>query len=368
MKKSIFICTILLVCVMPSNAQIDILTKSTNTKPTDTNPRLPVVQYDSTYNYDKQYDISSYYGLKIYCATQCNTMRYGDQANHPEYYNLRDRYLTIIPNPDTNSSYRIALYDSLSGYSYIYRFAHFNQGFEDNYQLNYYFVMVAYYEKIKELYEGKDFIYVREDDNGFYGSTPFNGLRSRETFTRNSEIKKGTLWHCDGIGVDPSDLNGFAYANGKYNRVVLYLSNEEYGSYYCYAYSNDMNDGKAGNYILGKFQTPEAYAKAKRQKAAAAQAKKKKQEEERAKINAERAKQDRENHERLVRLYGQQKADMIERGEVAIGFTKAMCKEAWGSPSSVNTTENKYGKHEQWVYGGGRYLYFENGVLTTIQK
>ena len=91
-------------------------------------------------------------------------------------------------------------------------------------------------------------------------------------------------------------------------------------------------------------------------------------EEERVKQNAERVKQERENHERLVRLYGQKNADMIERGVVVIGFTKAMCKEAWGSPSSVNTTENKYGIHEQWVYGGGRYLYFDNGILTTIQK
>jgi hypothetical protein len=228
--------------------------------------------------------------------------------------------------------------------------------------------MVGYYEKIKELYEGKNFIYVREDDNGFYGSTPFNGLLSRETFTRNSEIKKGTLCHCVGIGVDPSDLNGFVYANGKFNRVVLYLSNEEYGSYFCYAYSNDMNDGKAGNYILGKFQTPEAYAKAKRQKVAAAQAKKKKEEEDRAKWQAEQAKQDKERRESLVKRYGQKKADLILQGKVEVGFTKEMCKEAWGNPKSKNTTENRSGIHEQWVYGGGRYLYFDNGVLTTIQR
>lgn len=363
MKKSIWFGVAMSIFVMSANAQIDIMTKSTKTK-----PQLPVVQYDSTYNYDKQYDISSYFGQKIYCVNQCYTIRVGDNAKFPESYNLRDRYLTLIPNPDTTSSFRIALYDSLSGYSYIYRLPYNEQRFKDNYQLNYYFVMVGYYERIKELYEGKDFIYVREDEDGWYGSTPFNGLRSRETDLCNSQIKKGTLWHCDGVGVNPSDLNNSHYALGKYNRVVLYLSNEEYGSYYCYAYSNDMNDGKAGNYILGKFQTPEAYAKAKKQKDAAAQAKKKQQEEERAKINAERAKQDRENHERLVRLYGQKKADMIKRGEVAIGFTKAMCKEAWGSPRSVNTTENRSGVHEQWVYGGGRYLYFDNGTLTTIQK
>lgn len=341
------------------NAQIDIMTTQIKT-----DPKQPVTEYDSTYNYDSKYDLSTYFGQKVYCATMCYSMRVGDNSNVPEKYNLRDRYLTIIPNPDTTSLCKLALYDSLSGFSYIYSLK-YGKGFKNNnYELNYYFVMVGYYERIKELYEGKDFIYVREEDDDVSGGKPFNGLRSRETDLRNTQIKKGTLWHCDGIGVNPSDLNGVNYSLGKYNRVVLYLSNEEYGSYYCYAYSNDMNDGKGRNYILGKFQTPEAYAKAKKQKAAATQAKKKQQEEERA----ERIKQDRENHERLVRLYGQKTADMIERGEVAIGFTKAMCKEAWGSPRSVNTTENKYGVHEQWVYGGGRYLYFDNGVLTTIQK
>jgi hypothetical protein len=34
---------------------------------------------------------------------------------------------------------------------------------------------------------------------------------------------------------------------------------------------------------------------------------------------------------------------------------------------SVNTSIGRYGKHEQWVYGGGQYLYFENGVVTSIQ-
>jgi hypothetical protein len=27
-----------------------------------------------------------------------------------------------------------------------------------------------------------------------------------------------------------------------------------------------------------------------------------------------------------------------------------------------------YGVHEQWVYGNGKYIYFDNGVVTTIQK
>lgn len=54
---------------------------------------------------------------------------------------------------------------------------------------------------------------------------------------------------------------------------------------------------------------------------------------------------------------------------VRIGMTKQqVLATQWGNPNSVNTTTNRYGTREQWVYGGRNYLYFENGVLTTIQN
>jgi hypothetical protein len=41
---------------------------------------------------------------------------------------------------------------------------------------------------------------------------------------------------------------------------------------------------------------------------------------------------------------------------------------SWGQPYDVHRTTTVRGVHEQWVYYGSRYLYFENGVLTTIQE
>lgn len=41
-------------------------------------------------------------------------------------------------------------------------------------------------------------------------------------------------------------------------------------------------------------------------------------------------------------------------------------KTSWGPPDDVNKTITRAGVREQWVYDSG-YLYFENGVLTTIQ-
>ena len=54
---------------------------------------------------------------------------------------------------------------------------------------------------------------------------------------------------------------------------------------------------------------------------------------------------------------------------VRIGMSKEdVLASSWGRPEKINTTTNVYGTREQWVYGGGNYLYFENGVLTSIQN
>jgi len=55
--------------------------------------------------------------------------------------------------------------------------------------------------------------------------------------------------------------------------------------------------------------------------------------------------------------------------EPAVGMTKdAVLEGAWGSPEKKNITETAAGISEQWVYGNGRYIYFENGIVTAIQR
>ena len=39
---------------------------------------------------------------------------------------------------------------------------------------------------------------------------------------------------------------------------------------------------------------------------------------------------------------------------------------SWGKPRNINRSIGKWGVHEQWVYPN-RYLYFENGILTSLQ-
>ena len=84
-----------------------------------------------------------------------------------------------------------------------------------------------------------------------------------------------------------------------------------------------------------------------------------------------RLQQEKEQKERkatLYRKYGKATAELILEGKVRIGMTRAMCREAWGSPEDINTMSGSWGVHEQWVYGLSSYLYFENGILSSIQN
>lgn len=81
-----------------------------------------------------------------------------------------------------------------------------------------------------------------------------------------------------------------------------------------------------------------------------------------------------ERFETLVPKYGKSNAKLMIEKRVKLGWSKDMCRESWGSPNEINTTSGSWGVHEQWVYEVSyedyynmSCLYFENGILTTIQ-
>ena len=74
----------------------------------------------------------------------------------------------------------------------------------------------------------------------------------------------------------------------------------------------------------------------------------------------------RRNH--LIKIYGQKVGAYIAEGNIVLGMTKEMCRAAWGDPMDINTTTVSGLTREQWVYGGGNYLYFDNGTLKVIQR
>ena len=92
-----------------------------------------------------------------------------------------------------------------------------------------------------------------------------------------------------------------------------------------------------------------------------------KQQKEEAEYQAMLEKEEREYKATLIKKYGKRNALLILENAVKIGFTKEMCVESWGEPYDINRTVTRNCIHEQWVYGIGRYLYFEGNILTAIQ-
>lgn len=54
---------------------------------------------------------------------------------------------------------------------------------------------------------------------------------------------------------------------------------------------------------------------------------------------------------------------------IKVGMTADQVRSAqhWGNPQRVNTTTGPLGSREQWVYRGGRYVYLQRGIVTSIQ-
>jgi len=60
----------------------------------------------------------------------------------------------------------------------------------------------------------------------------------------------------------------------------------------------------------------------------------------------------------------------IANNRVRLGMTADQVRESWGKPEDVNRTVTRWGTHEQWIYGPSleaTYLYFDGGVLTSVQ-
>ncbi len=63
--------------------------------------------------------------------------------------------------------------------------------------------------------------------------------------------------------------------------------------------------------------------------------------------------------------------DHIKKNSVFIGMNEDMVILSWGSPKRKNKSTYSWGTWDQWVYeipyDGTKYLYFKNGILTSIQ-
>ena len=63
-------------------------------------------------------------------------------------------------------------------------------------------------------------------------------------------------------------------------------------------------------------------------------------------------------------------AALAKKPNARIGMTAKQVRDTtnWGEPVKVNRTVTAGHVHEQWVYGGSQYLYFDDGRLTAMQN
>jgi hypothetical protein len=71
-----------------------------------------------------------------------------------------------------------------------------------------------------------------------------------------------------------------------------------------------------------------------------------------------------------------QDKEYIRKHEIRIGMSKSAVIVSWGNPVDINRSVGSWGVHEQWEYSvksGStigyklKYLYFEDGILTSFQ-
>lgn len=304
--------------------------------------------------------------------------------------------------------YRITLQDKLTGEKYTYA-PGIGYGAKE-------WIVKGYYEKLKQLYVGKIFY----DISSQLSAHMFN----MDTDEGLDNMKDFPVWECIDVSIQTAEKK--SYTGFTASRVVLVFKNKEGDQCYSYLEDEERNpirlsfhytrsgfnskdvftEGFQKNIeqqiiyaginereiLAGRYLNEEQYQKLsnslkeveKMKKEMAAADAKAKEEEERirkewaaemaakdakAKADAKRRASEKatERKKKLIEKYGESIANDILKSYVRIGWTKEMCRESWGAPKDINRTIGSYGVHEQWVYGGGNYLYFENGILTTIQ-
>lgn len=92
-------------------------------------------------------------------------------------------------------------------------------------------------------------------------------------------------------------------------------------------------------------------------------AQKKKQQQ----INAANKKKAEERRKKLIEKYGERTADAIMKQEIFRGMSESALVESWGKPKEINSSVGSWGTHKQYVYGGGDYVYVENGIIESWQ-
>lgn len=218
---------------------------------------------------------------------------------------------------------------------------------------NWQWVVLGYYEKMKNILIGKSFKY--KDTYIKAWGHKRDGIIRMSDDSLLTYVENGSIWKCVDISVRPRTSKDWQYVTDGRSTVVMVVENPKYGQCYCYLENSEGRwKSTTYEYYNQKFNSLPLIAEKFIEKTS--------YDNMISSNNQDRAKR----LASLTKRFGKANAQLIIEGNVKLGMTREMCRESWGSPSDINTTVGSYGKHEQWVYNNS-YLYFENGKLTDIQ-
>lgn len=300
---------------------------------------------------EKQCDENEYYkrynGLKIYYPTYPNEYKKNsilffkktDKIEILDWSQIGNKYFTIVSiNPfldeseiynDAKSSLSKDFYadilfelkDSISNET-IYVFES---------QYNPQFILVPYFEKMKEQINGKTFIAISD----------FNAIKnpvSKNDFSLY--IDKGTEWKGEFTLLRKKDLKA-EMSNETDDEETLFavlLSNEKDKVIF------DLENSRWNfeNVLLSKNDF-----------------------EKQKNTNATKNKSE-ENA--LIKKYGEKFGKLVFQKKLEIGMSKEMCSDVCGITLNKKKVKNANGEIEVWEYTGILKLYFKNGKLSEIVK
>ena len=300
---------------------------------------------------EKQCDENEYYkrynGLKIYYPTYSNEYKKNsilffkktDKIDILNWSQIGNKYFTIVSiNPfldeseiynDAKSSLSKDFYadilfelkDSISNET-IYVFES---------QYNPQFILVPYFEKMKEQINGKTFIAISD----------FNAIKNPVSKTDFSlYIDKGTEWKGEFTLLRKKDLKAemsnetddeetlFAILlSNEKDKVIFDLQNSRWNFENVLLSKNDFEKQKSTNATKNKLE---------------------------------------ENV--LIKKYGEKFGKLVYQKKLEIGMSKEMCSDVCGITLNKKKVKNANGEIEIWEYTGILKLYFKNGKLSEIVK
>lgn len=204
------------------------------------------------------------------------------------------------------------------------------------------FFLVPYFEKQRSLYLNQNLV-LRYQNRTNSNLQNLIDVNTGETIN----IKYGEVWTC-------SDISFIASRDAYYLTCYYFLKNGD----------REVKIELESELIRDYFMLESEFKKQELEK--------QKKEEERIKEEQERKRRAEQARIKFkndcLAKWGQKMGGYIADGKVILGMNKEMCTAAWGHPIDINRTIVRGLTSEQWVYGWGTYLYFDNGVLTAIQN